>query len=95
MERNNKEPFTPKPETKEQLGSAALVFIDPFSTASYLDNPHTYLGKVDSEETYDEIEAPSAEPSPSYAQSSEDYRLLRRMQRSNLNRTRRAKKKRR
>ncbi len=91
MEINNKEPFTSKPETAQQLGSAALVFIEPFGASSYLDNPNTYLGKIDEEETYDEIEVPTDEPTPSYAQSSEDYRLLRRMQRSSVNRAKRRK----
>lgn len=93
MEKNYKEPTDPKPETQQQLGSTALLFINPFSGSSYLDNPNTYLGSIVEEEAYDEIEAPSDEIVPSYAKSSEDYRLLLRKQRSNSNRAKRARKK--
>ena len=69
--------------------TTALFFIEPFSDSSYLDNPNTYFGKIDENNTYDEIDTDHEEVTPSYAQNNQDYRLLRRSQRSNVKRTNR------
>jgi len=89
MEKHTESSTGPSLELKKQFGTTALFFIEPFSDSSYLDNPNTYFGKIDENNTYDEIDTDHEEVTPSYAQNNQDYRLLRRSQRSNVKRANR------
>ena len=82
----------PEPRITRRIGTTALIFIEPFTNISYLDNPQTYLGKVDESETFDEIEVQSEDVAPSYASTREDYKLLRRFKESRHNRSQRKQK---
>ena len=84
----------PKPHIIRRIGTTALIFIEPFTNISYLDNPQTYLGKIDENETFNEIEVQSEDAAPSYASTREDYQLLRRFKESRRNRSNRQQKRR-
>ena len=85
---------TPTIESQKALGATALIFIEAFADTTYLDNPSTYLGKIDETETFDEIETvlEDEDVTPSYANTREDYKLLRRRKESSRNRSNRARK---
>jgi len=84
--------LSPEPYMTRKIGTTALIFIEPFTNISYLDNPQTYLGKINESETYDEIEVQLEDVAPSYASTREDYKLLRRFKESRHNRSQRKQK---